>query len=179
MSLSIAHARGKGGSFQTVSNKHKVWSFVLVWNLLLFTLALVSRAAILSRCAMLLCVTTQKTAMWGTTLLSIILLWFQVVIFIHVTNWGIGQFVSNFTSHIFSKINLYSAVTSFKNTRIPQVPWLLPSEGNTITGHFSVTTCSRLLFLTRLMDTLYSTYPHFVQLLQKACFSTHTGYIYS
>ena len=173
MSLSIAHARGKGGSFQTVSNKHKVWSFVLVWNLLLFTLALVSRAAILSCCAMLLCVTTQKTAMWGTTLLRIILLWFQVVMFIHVTNWGIGQFVSNFTSHIFSKINLYSAVTSFKNTRIPQV------HGNTITGHFSVTTCSRLLFLTRLMDTLYSTCPHFVQLLQKACFSTHTGYLYS
>ena len=50
---------------------------------------------------------------------------------------------------------------------------------STTTAVFSVITCSRLLFLTRLMDTLYSTCPHFVQLLQKACFSTHTVYLYS
>ena len=50
---------------------------------------------------------------------------------------------------------------------------------STTTAVFSVITCSRLLFLTQLMDTLYSTCPHFVQLLQKACFSTHAVYLYS
>ena len=50
---------------------------------------------------------------------------------------------------------------------------------STTTAVFSVITCSRLLFLTRLMDTLYSTCPHFVRLFQKACFSTRTVYLYT
>lgn len=50
---------------------------------------------------------------------------------------------------------------------------------STTTAVFSVIRCSRLLFLTRLMDTLYSTCPHFVRLFQKACLSTHTVYLYT
>lgn len=50
---------------------------------------------------------------------------------------------------------------------------------STTTAVVSVITCSRLLFLTQLIDTLYSTCPHFLRLFQKACFSTRTVYLYT